>query len=60
LINSRSRRAGNVARSEKSRSVGAVFVEKPEVKGTPETPRLESGMLYKNISERNRIGGRRR
>lgn len=44
----------------KSRSAGAVFMEKPEVKGTPEYGTIDSGMLYKNVSERNRIGRRRR
>jgi hypothetical protein len=39
---------------------GAVFVDKPEVKGTHENLRLDSGVLHKNGSERNRLGGRRR
>lgn len=49
-----------MARSGKSRSAGAICVEKHEVKGTPEYGRLDSGVLYQNESERNRIGGRRR
>ena len=49
-----------MARSGKSRGAGAVFVQKSEVKRTSEYRGLDSGMLIKNGSERNRVGGRRR
>lgn len=49
-----------MVRSRKSRSVGAVCVEKNEVKGPPEYGRLDSEILYRNGAERNRTGGRRR
>ena len=35
-------------------------MEKREAKGTPEYGRLDGGILYRNGSERNRIGGHRR